>query len=500
MNFKIIKILTAVVLVVVFATYLTKKLFLDNLSSIFETPMIANIHSDSFSFGLKKDDNVYLNIKGIKYAKVDLFVNLKTTEEEIECSKFRFRTGNQGGLIRKINLKEIIKNNVCNDKSLKRKKLYFKGVIKISQDNNDEDDTPSIQKNKYFRIILNKLFSIVFKNSSRDLKIKNFQDKKEFIFFFNTKEELLPQQNENLVVIPSSNFYNYFANIFYSDNEIGTDKVLNNYIDRDRDKKHVFLKSSKDLPIYKVKDSLFYPNYDKQLEKSIKNLKLLNINYDLINDFEVNSKTFSNYKRIIFPYHQEYITKKLFNYIISKLENETQDYGTVISFGGADFYRPMNTNKVNGEIESFEFIYDTKNLKRYSMNKHLGGFECEISNRDLVVDKNYSPNQFALTRNNDLSDAFLGEVAFIEDVKEEDILVKAKKIRHFFYDMHCIDELKHPDFNLKDIAEHKNSFKVPMLTIANFKGSKLINFNSDGAGVNFPYHKELLLKFKKEIF
>lgn len=500
MKFKIIKILTVVVLIVVVASYLTKKLFLDNLSSIFETPMIANIHSDNFSFGLKKDDNIYFNIKGVKFAKVDILVNLKTTEKEIECSKFKFITGNQGGLIRKINLKEIIKNNDCNDKSLLRKKLYYKGVIKISKDNNDQDDTPSIQKNKYFRKILNKLFSIVFKKSSTDLKIKNFQDVREFIFFFNTKEELLPQQNENLVVIPSSNFYNYFANIFYSDNEIGTDKVLNNYIDRERDKKHVFLKSSKDLPIYKVKNSLFYPNYDKHIEKSINNLKLLNIEYDLINDFEVNSKTFTNYKRIIFPYHQEYVTKEFFNYVISKLENETQDYGIVISFGGADFYRPMNTNKVNGEIKSFEFIYDTKNLKRYSMNKHLGGFECEISNRDLDVDKKYLPNQFALTRNNNLSDAFLGEVAFIEDVKKEDILVKANKISHFFYDMHCIDELKHTDFDPKDIAKHKNSFKVPMLTIANFKGSKLINFNSDGAGVNFPYHKELFLKFKKEIF
>ena len=28
------------------------------------------------------------------------------------------------------------------------------------------------------------------------------------------------------------------------------------------------------------------------------------------------------------------------------------------------------------------------------MNKHLGGFECEISNRDLDVDKKYLPNQF----------------------------------------------------------------------------------------------------------
>ena len=157
------------------------------------------------------------------------------------------------------------------------------------------------------------------------------------------------------------------------------------------------------------------------------------------------------------------------------------------------------TFKITNE-GSFEFIYDTKNLKRYSMNKHLGGFECEISNRDLDVDKKYLPNQFALTRNNNLSDAFLGEVAFIEDVKKEDILVKANKISHFFYDMHCIDELKHTDFNPKDIAKHKNSFKVPMLTIANFKGSKLINFNADGAGVNFPYHKELFLKFKKEIF
>ena len=101
-------------------------------------------------------------------------------------------------MIRKINLKKIIKNNDCNDKSLLRKKLYYKGVIKISKDNNDQDDTPSIQKNKYFRKILNKLFSIEFKKSLKDLKIKNFQDVREFIFFFNTKEELLPQQNENL--------------------------------------------------------------------------------------------------------------------------------------------------------------------------------------------------------------------------------------------------------------------------------------------------------------
>ena len=48
MKFKIIKILTVVVLIVVVASYLTKKLFLDNLSSILKLPMIANIHSDTF--------------------------------------------------------------------------------------------------------------------------------------------------------------------------------------------------------------------------------------------------------------------------------------------------------------------------------------------------------------------------------------------------------------------------------------------------------------------
>ena len=47
--------------------------------------MIANIHSDNFSFGLKKDDNIYFNIE-VKFAKVDILVNLKT-EKEIECSK-----------------------------------------------------------------------------------------------------------------------------------------------------------------------------------------------------------------------------------------------------------------------------------------------------------------------------------------------------------------------------------------------------------------------------
>ena len=52
----------------------------------------------------------------------------------------------------------------------------------------------------------------------------------------------------------------------------------------------------------------------------------------------------------------------------------------------------MNTNKVNGEISHLN-LFMIQRIKDTQLNKHLGGFECEISNRDLDVDKKYLPNQ-----------------------------------------------------------------------------------------------------------
>ena len=80
-----------------------------------------------------------------------------------------------------------------------------------------------------------------------------------------------------------------------------TDYQINNYTDKDRDTNIPYLHFSRQLPIYKTKNTLTYPDYDQHVFKTLKNFNNLKVNYDLIHDYEITEDILGNIKELFFP-------------------------------------------------------------------------------------------------------------------------------------------------------------------------------------------------------
>ena len=130
-----------------------------------------------------------------------------------------------------------------------------------------------------------------------------------------------------------------------------------------------------------------YPDYDQHVFKTLKNFNNLKVNYDLIHDYEITEDILRQYKRIIFPYHQEYVTDDMMEIIKNLLNNENNLDLKIISIGGANFYRPFKINKINGKIESFEYFFTKYPLWKYGFNGHGLSSECTFENEELKISR-----------------------------------------------------------------------------------------------------------------
>ncbi len=476
-------------LILLIILFLLKFLVLDKFNNIFEKSSIVDVKSDEFAFELDKSDNLYLNLFTDPRTEIEIDFQARTSKEDIDCSKYKFKPDNTGGLIRKFKVSEILGEN-CNNVG---DRVYYRGTINIKN-----LDNPSIFENEFTYRIIRKLFSWAFKNSSRSLYLKSHQPI-QFKFFFNTKDKY-KKENENIIILPSSNLFNYFATTTYLFNIYYNDYQINNYTDKDRDTNIPYLHFSRQLPIYKTKNTLMYPDYDQHVFKTLKNFNNLKVNYDLIHDYEITEDILRQYKRIIFPYHQEYVTDDMMEIIKNLLNNENNLDLKIISIGGANFYRPFKINKINGKIESFEYFFTKYPLWKYGFNGHGLSSECTFENEELKISRLDAKklNASLVEQNQDknyLGNYFLGEVAWKFKDPEKTIL-KPEISEDFFYDFKCINtQLQNQDeyFYWENSKEKK--FSSPLFSIHQFKGGKVLQFNSDGAGLNFYLHEQLKEKF-----
>ena len=473
---------------------LIKFLFLDKINNIFEPNTVVEVKADEFGFELKNENSLYLSLFTYKNSEIEINFQTRTSEDDIDCSKYKFKTDNTGGLIRKFKISEILGQNCINTVN----RIYHRGEIIV----NNLEEINRLQKNKYFNKVVSKLFFWIFKKSHQNFHLTKNAPLK-FKFFFNTEDEF-NKKNNYLMILPSSNLFNYFANTTYLNDVYYNDYQINNYTDKLRKSNVPYLHFSRQLPIYKTKKTLMYPDYDKHIFRSIKNFNNLNIKFDIIHDYEINENIFNLYEYIIFPYHQEYVTDEMMEVLKNKLDNQAGYYTKIISIGGANFYRPFNIKKLNGKIDNFEYFFTKYPLWKYGINGHGLSAECVFENKEIpkisrkkaeeldvsVVEKSPDKN---------MGDYFLGEVAW-KFKKDAQTIILPETSEDFFYDFKCKNVI---NFNDKSYKMWKNfndkEFSSPLLSIHKYKGGKVIQFNSDGSGLNFFLHENLKNKFLAEI-
>ena len=136
-------------LILLIILFLLKFLVLDKFNNIFEKSSIVDVKSDEFAFELDKSDNLYLNLFTDPRTEIEIDFQARTSKEDIDCSKYKFKPDNTGGLIRKFKVSEILGEN-CNNVG---DRVYYRGTINIKN-----LDKPSIFENEFTYRVIRKLF------------------------------------------------------------------------------------------------------------------------------------------------------------------------------------------------------------------------------------------------------------------------------------------------------------------------------------------------------
>ena len=125
------------------------------------------------------------------------------------------------------------------------------------------------------------------------------------------------EQSDNLLVFPTTNFFNYNSNLL----------KINKYSSIQ------YIAHLNEIPT--TTDNTWNGiDIEHDFHKSITNQLLIFKNFDILNDYSIENIKLDKYKNIIFPMHQEYISEK----ILEKLVNTMNNLNTnVISIGGANF-------------------------------------------------------------------------------------------------------------------------------------------------------------------
>ena len=158
-------------------------------------------------------------------------------------------------------------------------------------------------------------------------------------FYFGIKKKQITN-NKNLLVLPTSNFYNYSGNIFNINQ-------YNSTID--------YFVNLNEIPFS-------YNDYwGEKIAASIKNLSKIFKDFDVVMDYDFQNIDLSTYNLIIFPLHQEKVSIEFMNKMISFLKDKNK---TILSIGGANFMREVKFEKNSILFLKDQFI----NQKEYKIN------------------------------------------------------------------------------------------------------------------------------------
>ncbi len=268
-------------------------------------------------------------------------------------------------------------------------------------------------------------YEIITKNSFK-LKLSELSEKckkaiyfiGEFnkIFFYFRLNQKSKNRSKNLLVLPSTNFFIYNNNIV----NISPYK-----------QKESFIINLNDIP-FKSNDIWGF-----KTSESIHNISKIIKDFEIILDYEFQNFNLENYNLLIFPLHQEYMSKEFIEKFQNFLEKKNR---AILSIGGANFMRDF---KLKGENKIIIEKDKKVNNKYYNLNtfKNFKDQNCFYLDDDKFE---------------------LGELT--------DPLIN-KDIEYFFPKIQC-----------------DNNKIIPLLSTQSFNletNSKLIHILSDGIGINF---------------
>jgi len=266
-----------------------------------------------------------------------------------------------------------------------------------------------------------------------DTEIKNRKIENYFYFGY----ELKRITSKTLLVIPTTNFYNYSNNQF----------ILNRYqtsID--------FIANSNEINnmtalVWADKVALAIQNITKNLVED----------YDIISDLDLENISLDNYDLVILPMHNEYLSYKMIGNLISFLENGEEK--KILSFGGANFENEMTLIN-NFEDKVITLYYPKKAHLKWDRYKYIDpNFKITTFDEDEIYKDCYFEDDPRL---------YLGEKYVVNDQAE-----------HYFYNIQCKEQ------------------KLPLLSILKVGKGQLIKIQSDGIGLNFhniKYLKDKILE------
>ena len=293
---------------------------------------------------------------------------------------------------------------------------------------------------KYYEIKINKII-----NSCKESYFFQGIYNKKIYFYFALKNKELNLDVKNLLVIPVATFFDYSSNI--------------NDIRLDHDSEVNYMHYSNEVPT-SVNPKL-REKWPDLIYNSIINQKNIFKDFNIINDYQLETLDLNNFDNIILPMHQESISVKGLENLLDFLNKNKNK--NLISIGGANLLREVNYFYKDDNLIKIEFTHNFINWEKYNLNvfthyakdKEInkiypsGKLKCEIS--DEVFSKKIN----------------LGEIMFP---------FYSKNTKHYFYNIVC------------------PNIKLPMLSIINFNSNKFIQINSDGIGANLLDSKKLTEK------
>lgn len=247
------------------------------------------------------------------------------------------------------------------------------------------------------------------------------------------------EQNDNLLVFPATNFFNYNSNLL----------KINKYSSIQ------YIAHPNEIPT--TTDNTWNGiDIEHDFHKSITNQLLIFKDFDILNDYSIENIKLDKYKNIIFPMHQEYISETILKKLVNIMNSQNTD---VISIGGANFLNKIQIQHDGGKIKYINYFQDENekiNFKKYNLNSY---------NWSDYKDCTYKSDENFLK-----GITFSGEMM---DYKNNE------NSENYFFNI---------------ISKTNN--KLPVFTVTKYTKGKLIQFNSDYVAVRFLDSKKLTELFK----
>lgn len=165
-------------------------------------------------------------------------------------------------------------------------------------------------------------------------------------YFYSAFEQNKKKENKFLLVLPTSNFYNYSGNQL----NVNQYSAANDYI---ANLNEVPLNGTMNLAL-KTSDS-------------IHNIYSLVDDFDVIPDYKFEKLNLDKYKGIFFPMHQEYVSNNFINKFKDFLKKEDR---FVLSIGGSNFMREVEFQEKNILYKKNMLIDEKQNLNTFDGRKN----------------------------------------------------------------------------------------------------------------------------------